>query len=51
MNYLDHASHSAVMDIIARLDGLPPGLDPDFDNGAEELERQFAELRLTLTHD
>jgi hypothetical protein len=26
-------------------------LDPDFDTGMEELERQFAEYRLTLNHE
>lgn len=32
--------------ITAHLDQLPGGCDPDFDNGLEELEREFAELRL-----
>ncbi len=32
------------------LDQFPSGVDPDFDDAEEELERQFAELRLTLNH-
>jgi hypothetical protein len=36
---------------LALLDQLPDGgIDPAFDDGAEELERQFAELRMTLDH-
>lgn len=37
--------------IISRLDELPPGIDPDFDLGYEELEFEFAALRLTLEHN
>ena len=36
--------------LVALLDQYPAGCDPDFDDGVEELERQFAELRLTLQH-
>jgi hypothetical protein len=34
--------------ITAMLDRFPGGCDPDFDTGLEELEREFAELRLQL---
>jgi hypothetical protein len=34
--------------IIHKLDELPAGIDPDFDLGREELEFEFAALRLTL---
>ena len=34
--------------IIHKLDELPAGIDPDFDSGHEELEFEFAALRLTL---
>ena len=27
------------------------GIDPAFDDGSDELERQFAELRMTITRD
>jgi hypothetical protein len=32
--------------ILALLDQFPECCDPDFDAGLEELEREFAELRL-----
>ncbi|WP_169974002.1 hypothetical protein [Tautonia rosea] len=34
------------VDLIRRIDELEAGCDPDFDAGLEELEREFAELRL-----
>lgn len=34
--------------LVALLDQFPAGCDPDFDTGLEELEREFAELRLQL---
>ena len=34
--------------IIRKLDELPVCIDPDFDAGYEELEFEFAALRLTL---
>ena len=36
--------------IRAIYDQCPDGIDPDFD-GLEELERQYAELRMTLAND
>jgi hypothetical protein len=41
-------THSRLMQL---LDQMPAGCDPDFDDGSDELERQFAEIRLTLSHD
>jgi hypothetical protein len=41
-------THSRLMQL---LDLMPAGCDPDFDDGSDELERQFAEIRLTLTHN
>ena len=46
---------SQFTDIVHRLAAAPPDYfpgicDPDFDGGLEELERQFAELRLDLAH-
>ena len=32
------------------LDPFNGSVDPDFDDGLEELERQFAELRLAFDH-
>jgi hypothetical protein len=36
--------------LISRFDEFPPGCDPDFDNDMQELERQFAEIRMTHEH-
>ena len=36
--------------IILKLDELPAGIDPDFDSDHEELEFEFAALRLTLAN-
>jgi hypothetical protein len=38
-------------DLLALLDQFPESCDPDFDNGHEELEREFAALRLTFSHN
>jgi hypothetical protein len=38
--------------LIARLDRFAEaGIDPAFDSDMDELERQFAELRLTFNYD
>lgn len=37
-----------VLSLIEQLDRSPGGIDPEFDDAAEELERQFAELRLAF---
>jgi hypothetical protein len=43
---------SAVLEITDdKLAELAAGCDPDFDSDCGELERQFAELRLTLDHN
>jgi len=34
--------------IRAIYDRFPEGIDPDFDNGLEDLEHQLAEIRLAL---
>jgi hypothetical protein len=34
--------------LLGRFDEIPAGCDPDFDADLEELERQFAELRITF---
>jgi hypothetical protein len=45
----DHTSHISDMTaLLGRFDEFPPGCDPDFDADLEELERQFAELRVTF---
>jgi hypothetical protein len=43
-----YGTHSRLAEL---LDQMPAGCDPDFDDGNEELERQFAEIRLTLDHN
>jgi len=48
MNHYDHFSRISDMTaLLARFDEFPPGCDPDFDADFGELERQFAELRVT----
>jgi hypothetical protein len=46
-----HHSHAAdaISHLTALLNQFPPGCDPDFDDGLEELDRQFAELRLQFS--
>ena len=43
-----HATTSGLMQL---LDELSAGIDPAFDTDTEELERQFAELRVTFDHN
>jgi len=46
MQYTDrHAIDSRLLELTEELSG---GCDPDFDTDQEELEREFAELRLQL---
>jgi hypothetical protein len=48
----NHYSHDGISNPIATLDRYAEaGIDPAFDTGMEELERQFAELRLTFVHN
>ena len=42
-------STDTISRLVALLDEFPAGCDTDFDDGQEELERQFAELRFTLS--
>ena len=45
-HFIDTASH-----FLALLDQFGDGgLDPDFDDAHDELERQFAELRMSLPY-
>jgi hypothetical protein len=41
--------NSALLNLMAAFDEYDGAVDPAFDNDVDELERQFAELR--LTHD
>ena len=48
--------HSALIDsqlfrVISAIDEFDGACDPAFDNALEELERQFAELRLSRARD
>ena len=52
MTTLQQAQHTATIHrLVALLDESPAGCDTEFDDGREELERQFAELRLTFDHN
>ncbi len=47
-----HYSFANQTDLIAALERFDEaGVDPAFDTDMEELERPFAELRLTLDHN
>jgi hypothetical protein len=47
---MQNHSYSSAYDLIQRLEEFPAGCDPDFDVAHEELEREFAELRMTFNH-
>jgi hypothetical protein len=43
--------NSAILNVVTAIEEFDGACDPAFDNELEELERQFAELRLSLDHD
>lgn len=49
--HLHHHHFASTPDFIRQLDDLAAGCDPDFDLGHDELDREFAELRLTFGND
>ena len=49
MTYYDHSQPTSLAELTAVLSEYSPLCDPDFDDGLEELERQFAELRMQLS--
>ncbi len=49
MHNLQHAE-TGTHHLISLLDELSGGIDPDFDTAYDELDREFAELRLQLGH-
>ena len=52
MTTFNHCSINDISGLIAAIDRYADaGIDPAFDTDLEELERQFAELRLTLDHN
>lgn len=48
-NHTDH--HAITSRLLELAEELSPGCDPDFDTDQEELEREFAELRLQLGNE
>ena len=44
-------TNSTFLSLMAAFEILDGACDPAFDNDLDELERQFAELRLTLDHN
>ncbi len=46
----NHAIVSETYRLASLLSDYPAGCDPDFDAEHEELEREFAELRLQFDH-
>jgi hypothetical protein len=52
MTTFNHDATGDIAGLIATIDHFADaGIDPAFDADMEELERQFAELRLTLDHN
>ena len=46
-----HDANSAFLSLMAEYATFDGACDPAFDNDFEELERQFAELRLRVDHN
>ena len=52
MTTFNHCTGHSLLSLTAALDAFAEaGIDPAFDAECEELERQFAELRLTFDHN
>jgi hypothetical protein len=52
MTTFNHYAGDQLPSLIATIDRYADaGIDPAFDADLEEMERQFAELRLTLDHN
>jgi hypothetical protein len=52
MTPFNHYTGDSLSSLIAKLDRFAEaGIDPAFDADMDELERQFAELRLTFNND
>jgi hypothetical protein len=52
MTTFNHYSGDQISSLIAAIDRYADaGIDPAFDTDLEELERQFAELRLVIDHN
>jgi hypothetical protein len=50
MTNFNHHTGDSILSLIDTLDSYAEaGIDPAFDTGMEELERQFAERRLTFS--
>ena len=47
----DIAAEANIARLNAFLDRFPEDIDPDFDDAGDELDRQFAELRLAINHN
>ncbi len=51
MTTLNHNASEDISSLITVIDRYADaGIDPAFDSDFEELERQFAEIRLTFSH-
>lgn len=52
MTKLNHYTGHSLLSLTSTLNRLAEaGIDPAFDSEMEELERQFAEIRLTFGHN
>ena len=52
MNTFNYHAPDGVFSLVAALDRYAEaGIDPAFDSDMDELERQFAEIRITYDHN
>jgi hypothetical protein len=52
MNTLNHSATGSISNLTDSLNAfIEAGIDPAFDAECEELERQYAELRMTFNHN
>jgi hypothetical protein len=52
MNTLNHSASGGISNLADSLNAFAEaGIDPAFDTECEELERQFAEIRMTFNHN
>ena len=50
MTTTNHTEILPICELLSLLERLPDGVDPEFDNAYQELDREFAERRLTYVN-
>jgi len=51
LRYAEQATFSDLLHLTAAIEPFDGACDPEFDQDLQELERQFAEIRLAFNHD